>query len=98
MCKLKKALYELKQSPGASFGKIVEFLEHNGFSLTMVDASLFVKTIGDKVVVVLVYVNDFIKNGDLDDKVSLLKENLFTRFHMKIPWKAESLSGIRSKI
>lgn len=43
VCKLKKALYGLKQSPKAWFGKITEFLEHNGYIITSADASLFVK-------------------------------------------------------
>lgn len=83
VCKLKKALYGLKQSPRAWFGKIVEFLEHNGFIITTDDASLFVKTIGDKVAVVLVYVDDLIITSDLVEVITLLKENLCTRFHTK---------------
>lgn len=43
VCKLKKVIYGLKQSPRAWFGKIAEFLELNGFKITNADASLFMK-------------------------------------------------------
>ncbi|KAI3513963.1 hypothetical protein L1887_12232 [Cichorium endivia] len=83
VCKLKKALYGLKQSPRAWFGKMAEFLEHNGYSSTTADASLFVKKFGSKVALILVYVDDLIITGDLEEMVTQLKENLCTRFHMK---------------
>ncbi|KAL7598636.1 hypothetical protein Lser_V15G26849 [Lactuca serriola] len=83
VCNLKKAFYRLKQSPRAWFGKIAEFLEHNGYSITAFDASLFVKSKGDKVVVVLVYVDDLIITGNYDEMITRLKENLCTRFYMK---------------
>ncbi|KAI3789909.1 hypothetical protein L2E82_02715 [Cichorium intybus] len=94
VCKLKKALYGLKQSPRAWFGKIAEFLEHNGYSITTADASLFVKAIGDKVAVVLVYVDDLIITGDLDEVIAQLKENLCTRFHMKDLGKLRHFLGL----
>ncbi|KAD4177986.1 hypothetical protein E3N88_26577 [Mikania micrantha] len=83
VCKLKKAIYGLKQSPRAWFGKIAEFLELNGFKLTDTDTSLFVKKIDDKVVVVLVYVDDLIITGDVKEEIMQLKANLCVRFKMK---------------
>lgn len=94
VCKLKKSLYGLKQTPRAWFGKIGEFLEHNGYSMTMADASLFVKKIGDKVAVVLVYVDDQIITGNLDEQIVQLKENLSTRFHMKDLGKLKHFLGL----
>lgn len=83
VCKLKKAIYGLKQSPRAWFGKIAEFLELNGFQLTHADTSLFIKKIDDKVVVVLVYVDDLIITGDVQEEITQLKANLCVRFKMK---------------
>ncbi|KAD5961360.1 hypothetical protein E3N88_12833 [Mikania micrantha] len=83
VCKLKKAIYGLKQSPRAWYGKISEFLEHNGFASTSADASLFVKVLGSKVAIVLVYVDDLIITGDHVEVITQLKENLKTRFKMK---------------
>lgn len=94
VCELKKALYGLKQSPRAWFGKIAEFLEHNGYFITNADASLFFKTRGDKVVVVLVYVDDLIITGDLKEMIAQLKENICTRFHMKDLGKLNHFLGL----
>ncbi|KAE8704559.1 tir-nbs resistance protein [Hibiscus syriacus] len=43
VCKLRKALYELKQAPRTLYGKITEFLTKSGYSVTPADSSLFVK-------------------------------------------------------
>ncbi|KAE8699425.1 hypothetical protein F3Y22_tig00110578pilonHSYRG00054 [Hibiscus syriacus] len=43
VCKLRKALYRLKQAPRAWYGKIAEFLTKSGYSVTPADSSLFVK-------------------------------------------------------
>ncbi|GJT94735.1 putative RNA-directed DNA polymerase [Tanacetum coccineum] len=47
------------------------------------DASLFVKKLGEKIVFVLVYVDDLIISGDVDEEVELLKSNMSTRFKIK---------------
>ena len=60
----------------------------------MADASLFLKAIGDKVVVVQVYVGDLIIMGDLDDEILPLKKNLCTRFHMKDLGKLNHFLGL----
>lgn len=94
VCKLQKAIYGLKQSPRAWFGKMGEFLEQNGFVLTNADSSLFVKKIGDKVVVVLVYVDDLIITGDVEEEISQLKANLSVRFKMKDLGKLSHFLGL----
>lgn len=83
VCKLKKSLFGLKQSPRAWFGKIIEFLEYNGFVITSAVASLFVKKKNNKVAVVLVYVDDVIITCNHTEMTSQLKGNLCIRFHMK---------------
>ncbi|KAJ0431334.1 putative RNA-directed DNA polymerase [Helianthus annuus] len=83
VCKLRKAIYGLKQSSRAWFGKIGEFLEQNGFALSDADSSLFVKKVNDKIVVVLVYVDDLIITGDVEEEINQLKANLCVRFKMK---------------
>ncbi|KAI3808581.1 hypothetical protein L1987_24535 [Smallanthus sonchifolius] len=72
--KLKKALYSLKQSPRAWFGKISKLLELNGFRSTAPDTSLFILAKGKKVALVLVYVDDLIITGDLEEEVEQLKK------------------------
>ena len=43
ICKLRRALYRLKQALRAWYSKIIEFLIQSGYSVAPVDLSLFVK-------------------------------------------------------
>ncbi|KAJ9707429.1 hypothetical protein PVL29_002449 [Vitis rotundifolia] len=83
VCKLRKALYGLKQAPRAWYGKIAEFLTQSGYSVTLVDSSLFVKANGGKLAIVLVYVDDLIITRDDVEEICRTKENLSVRFEMK---------------
>lgn len=83
VCKLRKAIYGLKQSPRAWYGKIAEFLTHNGYLVTSADSSLFIKAKGGKLAIVLVYVDDLIITGNYDEEILQIKENFSVRFQMK---------------
>ncbi|KAL8132395.1 hypothetical protein AgCh_008044 [Apium graveolens] len=83
VCKLRKAIYGLRQSPRAWYGKIAEFLLYSGYSVTISDPSLFVKSTNGKPVVVLVYVDDLVLTGDDEDEIFRIKKNLSVRFQMK---------------
>jgi hypothetical protein len=83
VCKLRKALYGLKQAPRAWYGKIGEFLVHNGYSVAPADSSLFVKARGSRLATVLVYVDDLIITRDDEDEIRRTRENLAVRFQMK---------------
>ncbi|KAD3641550.1 hypothetical protein E3N88_30774 [Mikania micrantha] len=94
VCKLKKAIYSLKQSPRAWYGKISEFLEVNGFISMPSDASLFVKQSEMEITVVLVYVDDLIITGNDMNEMQRLKANLSTRFKMKDLGKLQRFLGL----
>jgi hypothetical protein len=83
VCKLRKALYGLKQAPRAWYGKIAEFLTKSGFSVSHADSSLFVKANGEKLAILLVYVDDIIITGNDVEEICQTKENLSVRFEMK---------------
>lgn len=83
VCKLKKALYGLKQAPRAWYGKIGEFLVQNDYTMASADSSLFVKVRGDKLAIILVYVDDLIITGDDENEIRQIRENLSVRFQMK---------------
>jgi Reverse transcriptase (RNA-dependent DNA polymerase) len=65
ICKFKKALYRLKQALRAWYKKIAEFLARSGYKVATSDSSLFIKDIGGKLAIVLVYVDDLILTSDL---------------------------------
>jgi hypothetical protein len=58
VCKLKKALYGLKQAPRAWYSRLDKFLQEKGFKKGTVDINLYIKSEGDDLLVVLVYVDD----------------------------------------
>ena len=60
MCKLKKNLYGLKQSPRAWCHRINSFFINEGFCRSQVDHSLYVKQTGEYLLVAILYVDDLI--------------------------------------
>jgi len=83
VCELRKALYGLKQAPRAWYDKIAEFLTHSGCLVRSADASLFIKAKGEKLAIVLVYVDDLIIIGDYEEGIFRTKENLSVRFQIQ---------------
>jgi hypothetical protein len=83
VCTLKKTLYGLKQAPRAWYRKIGEFLIQSGFKVAPSDSSLFVKAKDSKLVIVLVYVDDLIINGNYSEEIQRTRENLSVWFQMK---------------
>jgi len=70
VCKLKKSLYGLKQSPRAWYQRIDMFFTHEDFSRSQADHSLYVKQTGEYLLIVIIYVDDLII---LASNVSILK-------------------------
>ena len=68
VCKLKKVLYGLKQSPRAWFGRFARVMMAMGYRQSQGDHTLFIKHSPSRgVTALLVYVDDIIVIGD-DDK------------------------------
>jgi hypothetical protein len=83
VCKLCRSLYGLKQAPHAWYEKFTSTLRKLAFLKSKYDASLFLKTkIND--VILLVYVDDIIIKGTTNSVlISQLKQYLQDFFHMK---------------
>ena len=60
VCKLKNPLYGLKQTPRARYHRLDKFLQDKGFKKGIVDSNLYIKSEGDDLLVVVVYVDDII--------------------------------------
>ena len=63
ICKLKKALYGLRQAPRVWFDKLNSALYSWGFKNSKCDASLFFRRNSAEIIIVLVYVDDIIVTG-----------------------------------
>ncbi|CAL2240277.1 unnamed protein product [Prunus armeniaca] len=83
VCKLRKSLYGLKQSPRAWFGKFSCAMKKYGYRQSNADHTLFLKRRKGKVTVLIIYVDDMIITGDDTEEIDKLKHYLSTEFEMK---------------
>jgi Reverse transcriptase (RNA-dependent DNA polymerase) len=73
VCKLRKAIYELKQSPRAWYAKLNYFLLKNNFVKSTADYSMFINHSDKSTTVILVYVDDIIITGNDNDEIKKVK-------------------------
>ena len=64
VCKLKKALCGLKQSPRAWFGRVTKAMTSKEYQQSQADLTLFIKHSTGKILILLVYVDDILITGD----------------------------------
>ena len=64
VCKLKKALHELKQALRAWYGRINSFLTILGFTKSKDDPNLYFKVMDDEHVILLMCVDDLLLTGN----------------------------------
>ncbi|RVW86236.1 Retrovirus-related Pol polyprotein from transposon RE1 [Vitis vinifera] len=83
MCKLKKSLYGLKQSPRAWFGRFTKSMRAFGCRQSNSDHTLFLKKKHGKIMTLIVYVDDMVvTRNDLEERKAL--QNYLSReFEMK---------------
>ncbi|RVW73986.1 Retrovirus-related Pol polyprotein from transposon RE1 [Vitis vinifera] len=84
VCKLKKSLYKLKQSPRAWFERFTQFVKNQGYVQAQSDHTMFIKHSNDgKIAILIVYVDDIILTGDHVTKMDRLKKSLALEFEIK---------------
>ena len=83
VCKLKKSLYGLKQSPRAWFGRFLTTMKEFGYKQSNSDHTLFIKHKEGKVTALIVYVDDMVLTEDDPCEMKALQEYLATKFEMK---------------
>ena len=84
VCRLKKSLYGLKQSPRAWFERFGKAVTSYGFLQSQADHTIFYKHSKDgKVAILIVYINDIILTGDDETELAALKKKLAKEFQIK---------------
>ncbi|RVW40691.1 Retrovirus-related Pol polyprotein from transposon TNT 1-94 [Vitis vinifera] len=84
VCRLRKSLYGLKQSPRAWFERFTKVVKGYGFVQCQSDHTLFVKHFPEgKLAIIIVYVDDIILTCDHEEKIDLLKKLLTKEFEIK---------------
>ena len=64
VCKLKKALYGLKQAPRVWYARMDGFLHSLGFSKNIVDSNLYFKVVHNRILILVLYVDELFLIGD----------------------------------
>ena len=83
VCKLKKALYKLKQSPQAWFGRLSTFIRKLSYKQSDADHTLFIKQKSRKVTALIVYVDDMVVTRNDPSEIIALQRQLATEFELK---------------
>lgn len=95
VCRLRKALYGLKQASRVWNGKLDAELKQIGLKRSSFDPCVYYKVNGDRVIIIAVYVDDFLVFSNQPRWVEYVKEQLMSKFHMKDLGKAEQVLGMR---
>ena len=83
VCILKKELYGLKQAPITWYARLDKNLTKLGFRKSMVDNNLYLKEIGDELLILIIFVDDIIFGGD-DSESDKFAEELKKEFEMSM--------------
>ena len=83
VCKLDKALYGLKQAPRAWYLKFSTYIQQMGFIRCPYDQSLFYRTQGSDILLLLIYVDDILLTGSSSLQITKFIAHLSAVFHMK---------------
>ena len=83
VCKLKKTIYGLRQSPRGWFERFTKVVRKQKYKQAHTDHTLFYKHEGGKSTILLVYVDDIIITGDNIPEINSLKRGLTDEFEIK---------------
>ena len=83
MCKLKKSIYGLKQSPRCWNAALGAHLKQIGFVQSASDPCLYYKDAEGDIFYVGVYVDNIILAGSTDDQINEVKAALSQKFNIK---------------
>ena len=95
VCKLKKSLYGLKQSPRQWYKRFDHFMLESDFHRSIKDAWVYFKRLGnDCWVYLLLYVDDMLIASKDKAEINKLKEKLKAEFEMKDLGEAKKILGM----
>ena len=97
VCKLKKYLYGLKQSPRMWYHKFHTFIQGLGFTRSKANYCVYFKLIGDRVIYLVLYGDDMLLVGNDKEIIRDLKTQFSSKFDMKDLGAANYILGMEIK-
>ena len=94
VCKLKKSLYGLKQSPRCWNEKLCQHLKQLGYTQSGADPCVFIRTSKGRLAIIAVYVDDLILIAETSTRIQEMKSNLSDTFKMKDMGQLEYCLGV----
>ena len=83
MCKLKKTLYELKQSPRVWFGQFASVVQKFDLSRSQKDHPVFFRQLSEKRILIVVCIDDIVVTSDDAQGTTDLNQYLLQHFQPK---------------
>nr|KYP53748.1 Retrovirus-related Pol polyprotein from transposon TNT 1-94 [Cajanus cajan] len=94
VCRLRKSLYGLKQSPRAWFGRFSTVVQQFGMTRSEADHSVFYRNSTVRCIYLIVYVDDIVLTSSDHHGISQIKQHLCHHFQTKDLGKLRYLLGI----
>ena len=95
MCKLRRSLYGLKQSPWAWFGRFSSVVQEFGMFQSEANHSIFYHhNSSSQCIYLVVYVDDIVITGSDREGIQRLKQHLFNHFQTKDLGKLKYFLGL----
>jgi hypothetical protein len=95
VCKMKKYLYGLEQSPRAWYQRLDMYLKDKGFKRGTIDNNLYIKTEDNDFLIVLVYVDDIIFICNKDSLVQWFASTMESEFEMSMTGELSIFLGLQ---
>lgn len=97
VCKLKKSLYGLKQSPRMLYWKFNTYMQGIGFTKIISYNCVYYKLVGDCVIYFFLYVDDVLIIGNEKESIRVVKTQLSSKFNRKDFGAPNFISGMEIK-
>nr|CAE03834.3 OSJNBb0013J13.11 [Oryza sativa Japonica Group] len=94
VCKLKRSLYGLKQSPRQWYKRFDSFMLSHGFKWSEFDSCVYIKFVNGSPIYLLLYVDDMLIAAKSKEQITTLKKQLSSEFDMKDLGAAKKILGM----
>ena len=95
VCKLKKALYGIKQAPRAWYSRLDKYLQQAGFRKGSADNNLYIKVSQGNILLIEVYVDDIIFGSDDDRLSQKFAKDMPNEFEMSLLGELSFFLGVQ---